>query len=258
MKGIDKIRQYLGKYKGNYVIIGGTACNLNLEEAALPGRATKDIDMIVVCEALTPEYLNSFWDFIKAGGYTAWQVKSENENHRYFYRFINPSDQSFPAYIELFSRKPNAITLPLDAHIVHIPAPDYLSSFSAILMDDDYYNYAVSHAIELNGVQVIDRDALIILKIKAYLNNLLRKEAGQAVQSDDIEKHKRDAYRMVHTLTPQDHFIAKESMKDDIASFLQALEKDSINTKAISKFMGVTEITQTRFIEIIKTTYGLE
>ena len=25
MKGIDKIRQYLGKYKGNYVIIGGTA-----------------------------------------------------------------------------------------------------------------------------------------------------------------------------------------------------------------------------------------
>ena len=33
MKEIDKIRHYLGAYKGNYVIIGGTACNLNLEDA---------------------------------------------------------------------------------------------------------------------------------------------------------------------------------------------------------------------------------
>ena len=31
MKGIDKIRQYLGNYKGNYVIIGGTACNVNID-----------------------------------------------------------------------------------------------------------------------------------------------------------------------------------------------------------------------------------
>lgn len=71
MKGIDKIRLYLGAYKGNYVIIGGTACNLNLEDANMVGRAIKYIDMIMVCEALTPEYLKSFWDFIKAGGYSA-------------------------------------------------------------------------------------------------------------------------------------------------------------------------------------------
>lgn len=109
MKGIDKIRQYLGEHKGNYVIIGGTACNLNLEEAHLQGRATKDVDMIVVCEAITPEYLRSFWDFIKAGGYSAWQVKSEEESHRCFYRFIDPKDNDFPKYIELFSRKPDSI-----------------------------------------------------------------------------------------------------------------------------------------------------
>ena len=29
MKGIDKIRHYLGAYKGNYVIIGITTFNLN-------------------------------------------------------------------------------------------------------------------------------------------------------------------------------------------------------------------------------------
>jgi hypothetical protein len=41
MIGIDKIKQYLGSFKSNYVVIGGTACNLNLEEANLQGRATK-------------------------------------------------------------------------------------------------------------------------------------------------------------------------------------------------------------------------
>jgi hypothetical protein len=52
MVGIDKIREYLGSFNDNYVIIGGTACNLNLEDADLQGRATKDIDMIVICEAI--------------------------------------------------------------------------------------------------------------------------------------------------------------------------------------------------------------
>ncbi len=257
MKGIDKIRRYLGGYKGNYVIIGGTACNLNLEDAALHGRATKDIDMIMVCEALTPEYLRSFWAMIKAGGYSAWQVKSDDGAHRCFYRFINPMDKSFPAYIELFSRRPDAISLPEDAHLVHVPVSEYLSSFSAILMDDDYYGYAVSHAVELDGVQAIDRDALIVLKIKAYLNNIHRRESGQPVQSDDIDKHKRDVYRMAHILTPEDRFMAPDVIKADIVTFLQAIEKDPINTKAISKSMGVPEITQSRFVEIIKAAYGI-
>ena len=257
MKGIDKIRQYLGEHKGNYVIIGGAACNLNLEGANMPGRATKDVDMIVVCEAITPEYMRSFWAFIEAGGYTAWQVKSEQKRLRCFYRFINPTDKDFPKYIELFSRKPDAIELPGNAHLVHIPVSDYLSSFSAILMDDDYYGYAVSHAVELDGVQAIDRDALIVLKIKAYLNNLQRRESGQTVQSDDIDKHKRDVYRIAHILTGADRFTAPESIKKDIEAFLSAIESDPINTKAISKFMGVVEMTQTRFVEIIRTAYGL-
>ena len=257
MKGIDKIREYLGKHKGNYVIIGGTACNLNLEESNLHGRATKDVDMIVVCEALTPEYLQSFWDFIEAGGYSAWQVKSEDETHRCFYRFIDPQDDNFPKYIELFSRKPDAIQLKENAHLVHIPVSDYLSSFSAILMDDEYYGYAVSHAVELDGVQAIDHDALIVLKIKAYLNNIQRREAGQRVQSDDIDKHKRDVYRMAHLLTSSDRFDAPEGIKNDIRAFLVAIESDPINTKVISRNMGVFDIPQSDFIDIIKMVYDL-
>lgn len=83
--------------------------------------------------------------------------------------FIDPKDKDFPIYIELFSRKPDAVKLPEDAHLVHISVSEYLSSFSAILMDDEYYSYAVSHAVELNGVQAIDHDALIVLKSRHIL-----------------------------------------------------------------------------------------
>ena len=57
MVGIDKVQEYLGEFKTNYVIIGGTALNLNLREFDLVERATQDIDMIMLCESMTSEYL---------------------------------------------------------------------------------------------------------------------------------------------------------------------------------------------------------
>ena len=42
--------------------------------------------------------------------------------------------------IELFSRAPEAITVPDDQHIVPIPPEQDASSLSAILMDEDCHN----------------------------------------------------------------------------------------------------------------------
>ena len=42
--------------------------------------------------------------------------------------------------IELFSRKPDAILLNEPAHLTPIPVEADLSSLSAILLSDDYYN----------------------------------------------------------------------------------------------------------------------
>lgn len=257
MVGVDKLREFLGEFKSNYVVIGGTACNLNLEEADLQGRATKDIDMIVVCEAITPEYVKRFWEFIYAGGYSLWQVKNNDEDKKCFYRFVEPADKSFPAYIELFSRVPDSIELPEDAHIVHIPMEEYLSSFSAILMDDDYYTYAIQHTREIEGVQVLDKDALIVLKAKAFLNNLQRKQAGQTVHQDDIDKHKKDIYRMAYLLAADERFEVSETIKSDLRLFLLSLKDNPINTKAISKFMNLSELLLTDFEELLIEVFQL-
>ena len=45
VRGIDKFREFFTGYEGNYVIIGGTACEMHEEIYAQTPRATKDIDI---------------------------------------------------------------------------------------------------------------------------------------------------------------------------------------------------------------------
>jgi len=255
MVEIDKIREYLGEYNANYVIIGGIACNLHLQEADIKGRATKDVDMIVVCEAITPEYLRQFWKFINDGGY---KIHTDNSEKRRYYRFIKPTTPKFPPYIELFSRQPEGIWLPQDAHITCLKMDEeYLSSFSAILMADDYYNYAVSHSSEIQGVRVLDKDALIVLKAKAYLNNKIRKAEGDIVHQTNIAKHKNDVYRLSHLFSDEERHELPNDIKNDLTDFLSQLNADPITTKEITKSMEIAEVPMLQFIQRIKIIFQL-
>ena len=69
VKGIERFKEYFAAYEGNYVIIGGTACEIHEEENALIPRATKDIDIILIVEALNADFVTRFWEFVKAAGY---------------------------------------------------------------------------------------------------------------------------------------------------------------------------------------------
>ena len=258
MVGIDKIREYLGNFNVNYVIIGGTACNLNLEDADLQGRATKDIDMIVVCEAISSEYVRQFWTFIKAGGYKVCQMNTKDGVKRSFYRFIEPTDVSFPAYIELFSRIPDGIQMPENVHTIHFDMEEeYLSSFSAILLDDNYYNYAIDHSREIEGIQVLDKEALIVLKTKAYLNNKKRKNEGLQVHQDDIDKHKKDIYRLSFLFSGEERYDVSDDIKTALKDFIAELHTDPISTKAIAKAMGVVEVPMQEFVQKIENLFQL-
>ena len=69
MNGISIFREYFHHFKEQYTIIGGVACSLLMEEAGFPFRQTVDIDMVLIVEALTPEFAKAFWDFIQVGEY---------------------------------------------------------------------------------------------------------------------------------------------------------------------------------------------
>ncbi len=77
--GLDIFKEYFKDFPESYIIIGGTACDIVLSEAGLIPRATKDIDMVLIVEALKSEFVRRFWDFIKAGEYADNQNSEEKE-----------------------------------------------------------------------------------------------------------------------------------------------------------------------------------
>jgi len=80
VKGLEIFRQHFNAFTDNYVIIGGTACDIIIDNIGLTPRATKDIDIILVIEALSPEFVANFWEFIKQGDYDV-KEKSEEDRH---------------------------------------------------------------------------------------------------------------------------------------------------------------------------------
>jgi hypothetical protein len=124
-------------------------------------------------------------------------------------------------------------------------------------MDDDYYYYAIEHSREIEGVQVLDKDALIVLKAKAYLNNKKRKDEGQQVHQDDIDKHKKDIYRLSFLFSGEEYYDVSDEIKIALKNFIAELDTDPISTKAIAKTMGVVEVSMQDFVQKMETLFQL-
>jgi len=67
--GLEKFKAYFEDYTNQYVFIGGTACDILMNELGAPFRATKDLDMVLIIEALDASFGETFWKFIEDVGY---------------------------------------------------------------------------------------------------------------------------------------------------------------------------------------------
>lgn len=87
---VNGFTTFKGQFKGyedQYVIIGGTACDLIMESEELPFRATKDIDIVLIVESMTAEFGRRFWEYIKEAGY---EHLNKSSGKVQFYRFTSP------------------------------------------------------------------------------------------------------------------------------------------------------------------------
>ena len=69
VKGIEIFKDYFKDYSDQYVLIGGAACDISFEGSSMNFRATRDLDVVLIVEALTREFGDRFWKFIRDGGY---------------------------------------------------------------------------------------------------------------------------------------------------------------------------------------------
>ena len=251
INGLDKFREHFADYSDHYVLIGGAASSLVMDQAGVDFRATKDLDIVLCVEALDASFAETFWTFVKAGGY---QNQQHSLDKKIFYRFNEPHDKNYPFMLELFSRTPDMLALSSDSHLTPIPIDEDVSSLSAILLDEDYYQFIHEYKIEIGGVQVVTEACLIPLKARAWLDLSRRKEEGEQVNSKTIKKHKNDIFRLFQILSPELRIELLDSISRDMQLYLDGLSEEP--DLALKQF-GLSGLGVLDVISILRQVYGL-
>ena len=234
VRGLDVFRKRFRDFPDSYVLIGGTACSLAMEEVGLDFRSTKDLDIVLCVEALTTEFFHAFWTFIEDGSYTHRQ-KSTDKN--ILYRFIDPKDDTFPYMVELFSRVPDIAGFEVIGALTPIPAGEDASSLSAILLDTDYYDFLHRGIKHVDGIAYAAPEFIIPLKAKAWLDLSERKGRGERVDSSDIKKHLKDITVLFRIISPEAEMSLPAGIANDLAQFLEMASLQSTIVTDISERM---------------------
>lgn len=251
VNGFTTFKEQFRGYKDQYVIIGGTACDLIMESEELPFRATKDIDIVLIVESMTAEFGRRFWEYITEAGY---EHLNKSSGKVQFYRFTSPKSKDYPYMIELFSRNPEFIVLSDDAILTPLPIDDEVSSLSAILLNEAYYELLKEGHTVIDGMPVLKPTCLIPFKAKAWLDLNERKNAGEHVDSKNIRKHKNDVFRLAQLLTADTKQSITPEIAEDMKSFLTAMESEDVDLKSIS----VRGTDKKTIMSMMYRCYGLQ
>ena len=165
--GVDRFRDHFAGHDHQYVLIGGAACELLMGDVGLDFRATKDLDIVLIVEALDPPFSERFWTFVEEGAY---QVRQRSDGKRVLYRFQKPKTPDFPAMLELFSRTPPGLVLADASQLTPLPIGEEAASLSAILLEEDYYEFLKSMVRTVDGIPVLDEAAIIPFKARAWID----------------------------------------------------------------------------------------
>ncbi|MCK4644457.1 hypothetical protein KAU32_12580 [bacterium] len=246
--GLEKFKDYFRDYAGNFIVIGGSACEMLFETEGMGFRKTKDIDIIITTLDGTDndEFRRQFYRFVSDGSYEIYQ----KDDKYHYYRFKLPKEEGFPFMIELFSKSkfdapgfPDAKYMPLDK--------DEDSHLSAIIMEEDLYNTVSENFVLIESIPVSSPLALIILKAFAWKDNKRRKENGEKVNSSDIKKHKNDIVRLHEILKDLDSITVSKEINEKIRDIINDIAgnitvadiKNVINRHVDSKEEFFREIT---------------
>lgn len=231
VRGLKQFKEHFASFLDQYVLIGGTACTLLMEEAGLEFRATKDLDIVLYIEAIDKEFISAFWQFIKSGGY---QHRQRSSGKEVFYRFDSPSSLDYPFMLELFSRLTDINKMDDEGHVQRIKMDAAATSLSAILLNDDYYQFIHAGKTAINGLSVVRVSHLIPLKAFAWMDLIGKQKQGVLIDNKDIRKHKNDVIRLFQLLSPDQRVVLPDLVKKNMSQFIDLLKLDaSIDIKQL-------------------------
>jgi len=250
--GLDKFAAHFADFQDRYILIGGAATWLVLNEAGIEPRATRDLDMVLCLEVLDTEFASAFWRFIELGKY---EIQEKSRGRKIFYRFKNPAQPDYPYMLELFSRKPDMLVLKGDSYLTPIPVGEDVASLSAILMDENYYAFIQQHKRKLGGVSLVGEKCLIPMKARAWLDLTKRRAAGEKVDSRNMRKHRTDVLRLFQILSPELRVGLPDSIRKDLSDFLEAIVPEL--DQQLLKSLEIKGVSPAEIVNTLKTIYGI-
>ena len=251
IQGLNIFRDFFKGFEDRYTLIGGVACYMSMEEAGIDFRATKDLDIVLCAEALDAAFVARFWEFVTAAEY---EVKERSCGDKQFYRFSKPGTNEYPQMLELFSRKPDDLLLGVNNGLTPIPVDESVSSLSAILLDDAYYQCIQEGTHILDGIPILKVEYIIPFKMKAWSDLTDRKNDGEQVDSKNIKKHRNDVLKISQLLAPTQTVTVSSSIMDDMRSFIVEMASETIDLKQL----GLRGITLEEILSNLNSIYGLE
>ncbi len=258
VNGLDLFQKHFAPFEEAFVLIGGAACDLWFTDQGLPFRATNDLDIVLLVEALTPEFISHLQQFIQDAGYE--KRYRSNNGTPVLYRFAMPMNKAYPVMIELFSQSSTDNIIPdPKQHIIPIRI-DAAQSLSAILLNEAYYNFLLQHRYSTGGIRIADGVALIPFKARAWLDLTERRKQGETIRGDDIKKHRNDVFRLASTLPGNPRNPLPSELAIDLERFLNQFPNDAPDWTAIQQAIRPTTggtIPPATLLSAIRTFYQL-
>ena len=248
IQGLVNFTDYFKEHSEDYVVIGGLATAMVMNDLGFVARATKDIDLVVISKN-NEEFLKKLLGFIEVAGYKTKQ-RTDNESKHNLFRFLDSEDKTYPEQIELFAIHTEDSAIVKDSHIIPITTPEFYNYLSAILLDKDYFELLIEHTTNIDGLHVATPEVLIPLKIHAHINLLKDNHP-------DAKKHLTDVIRLATMLDDETNVVLTANPKKDYLEFLPLLEAVEPNTiRNILKNARVGKL-QKSIKELLENVYSI-
>lgn len=150
-----------------------------------------------------------------------------------------------------FSRAPEGLEHEENATLIPIPTDETVSSLSAILLDQEYYDFLRGGRQQSAELSYIGADRLIPFKAKAWLDLSQRKEEGESIDSKTIRKHCNDVL-VLTGLLDGDVIELSEGIMADMKHFLALLSAEDVDFKALDLKTDMPTL-----IERLEQSFGL-
>ena len=247
IQGLAKFQTHFQNFSDDYVIIGGLATALLMDDYGFLARATKDIDLVVIAKE-NEAFLKRLLEFIKVAGYQTKQ-RTDNDSRHNLFRFLNSENKEYPEQIELSVIHDLDSVLLQDQYIIPIETPEYYRYLSAILLDSEYYSLLIEQTTMVDGLHIATPETLILLKMHAHLNLI---ESPHHYDN----KHLKDVIKLSALLEDDSRVALLGRPKEDFTRFMPILEQeDPTKIKQILGSMNVTMLDKEQIIAIIKNCF---